>query len=152
MGCAKTCLKARAETKEGECEVTIEEIEQSLKTVADGQAVHETRLARLEDAFQKVAMAIEQLTALATLTDERLDTNEEARIHSDARLDALIDSQIQITHRFDQMTEHAGRIDTHLDALATAQTRTDDQIKALIAAQVRTDEQIRLILSKNGQA
>ena len=99
--------------------MTIEEIEQSLKTLAEGQARmeatfqdvaqlhqqvlrnHETRHADFEEAFRKVALAIENLTQLAITTDGRLDALEVSQVHTDARLDALIDAQIQMTQRFD---------------------------------------------------
>lgn len=120
--------------------MTIEEIEQSLKTMAAGQAKleatfqdvaqlhqqvlrnHEARQADLEESFRKVAIAIEQLKELAISTDGRLDATEESQVHTDARLDALIDAQIQSTQRFDQM---AMRVETLTSNIAAVNGRVD---------------------------
>jgi chromosome segregation ATPase len=136
--------------------MTIEQIERTLQTVAESQADHGARLIRVEEAFQQVAVAIKQLTELATTTDGRLDSVEEAQVHTDARLDVLIDSQIQLTARVDTLTGDiaalTGRMDTlaaaeigltqRMDDLAATQIGLTKQMDALAEAQTRTDHQI----------
>ncbi len=124
--------------------MTIEEIERTLQTVAENQANHASRIERLEDAFQRVALAIEQLTRIAVNTDERLDVAGEGQVYTDARLDALIDQQIQLTHRVDSVAVTVG-------SLAIVQAKTDDQIAALLAMQARTEERIRELIDGAGQ-
>jgi hypothetical protein len=131
--------------------VTIEEIEQSLKTVADASASHEARMTNLEnsfkESFQRVALAIEHLTRLATVTDERLDAGDEARIHTDTRLDALIDAQIGFDERLAQFATVQAE---HRKEAEERGARLDEKLAQLAAAQARTDDQIRQLLGRNG--
>jgi len=139
--------------------MTIEEIEQSLKTVADNQAqLAETqtgqasRIERLEDSFkesfQRVALAIEQLTELVTIIDERLDAGDQAQAHTDARLDGVIDAQIGFDERFAQFVEVQAEYRRQAEERGA---RLDAKLAQLVEAQARTEERINRLLSKNGQ-
>ena len=132
--------------------MTSEEIERTLQTMIINQANYEAKHAEFQNSIressQRVALAIEQLTQLATITDGRLDDVEAKQVHTDARLDALIDSQIQLTSHVSQIDQRLDHVSEHLDsmikALGEKQDRTDEQIRALGEKQDRTDEQIRM--------
>src|SRR5574341_752809 len=77
-------------------EDTLTALQEQTRILAAAQIGQETRLARVEEGFQQIALAIRQLTELSTATDGRLDPLEEGQAHTDARLDALIDAQIAL--------------------------------------------------------
>jgi hypothetical protein len=147
-------IKAEAIEEGRRGKMSIEEIERTLKRLTEqtaklteSQVSSESRLVRIEDSFnesfQRVALAIEQLTQMLSSHEERLDGDDEAQVHTDSRLDTLIDSQMQLTQRVDGLAVSIG-------SLAVAQAKTDEQILALIAAQVKTDEQIKQLLAREG--
>jgi chromosome segregation ATPase len=114
-------------------------------------ANHDSRIARLEEAFQQVAMSIKQLTELAITADGRLDSAEEASVHTDARLDALIDSQIQLTQRMDSWTQRMDTLTQRVDTLTAAQLKTDEQIGAVNARFERVGEMLEQAAVSIGQ-
>ena len=144
-------------------EDTLTMLQEQTAKLAEAQVSHESRLVRLEEGFQQVALAIKQLTELAANTDSRIDSAEEGQMHADARLDALIDSQIQLTHhvealngRFDVLTESQIQLTHHVEALSGRFDKAGkllDQAAATIAqlaaAQQRTDEQIKALLARD---
>ncbi|MCI0666410.1 MAG: hypothetical protein L0220_35635 [Acidobacteria bacterium] len=129
--------------------MTVEEIEQSLKTMAEGQARmeatfqdvaqlhqqvlrnHETRHSDFEESFRKVAIAIENLTQLAITTDGRLNSPDESHVHTDARLDSLIDAQIQMTQRFDRMSERGDRLTENVKQLGIHLDQVTENVRQL---------------------
>ncbi len=136
--------------------MTTEEIERTLQTVASGQADHDARLIRVEEAFQQISLAIKQLTELAANTDSRIDSIEETAIHTDARLDALITAQVKYEARQERLEEafrqvaeshqtlvhlasvHEERLDGHDEA----NVHTDNRLDALIDAQIGLDDRL----------
>ena len=101
-------------------------IEETVNRLAGAQLGHTFRLSRIEDGFQQIAVAIQQLTQIAVTTDGKVDGNR-----------AALDGRFE-------------RIDEILRRVAELQSESSAQIKALVAAQTRTDEQIRLLLDQNG--
>ncbi len=153
--------------------MTIEEIQLTIQTVAENQAQfsarqakleetiqdvaqlhqqvlrnHENRQASLEASFRKVALAVEQLTQLATVTDERLDAGDEAQTRTDGRLDALIDAQIGFDERLAQLTAVQAE---HRREAEERGARLDEKLARLAEAQAKTEERINELYNRNGQ-
>src|SRR5215468_5364586 len=101
-------------------------IEETVNRLAGAQLGHTFRLSRIEDGFQQIAVAIQQLTQIAVTTDGKVDGN-----------------LVALDGRFE-------RIDEILRRVVELQSESAAQIKSLIAAQARMDEQIRLLLDQNG--
>ncbi len=135
MGLLEAAEEPKTAKKWSRGDMTLEE---AVDRLAGAQLGHEFRLSRIEEGFQQISGAIEQLTRMLGATDERLDGLEEGQIHTDARLDALIDSQIQLTRRVDALTD---RFDKVTEVIAT-----------LTRAQERMDELIQPQLERNGAA
>jgi len=73
-------------------------IEDTVTKLAEAQLGHESRLTRVEDAFQEVAIAIKQLTRIA-------DAADLARHETDERLDVLINTQVRYETRQERLEE-----------------------------------------------
>ncbi len=132
-------------------------LEETVNRLAGAQLGHTFRLARIEDGFQQIAVAVQQLTRIAEAADGRQDSLEEGQAHVDARLNALIDSEIQLAQRVEtlrnELSELNGRfeqIDAILERVAELQIENAGQLNALIVAQARTDELIRALINQNG--
>src|SRR5262245_21137380 len=101
-------------------------IEETVNKIAGAQLGHAFRLSRIEDGFQQISVAVQQLAKIVSATDEQLERDMAA-----------------VNGRFE-------RIDAILEKVAELQSENAGQIKALIAAQERTDEQLRFLLDGNG--
>jgi len=101
-------------------------IEEAVNKIAGAQLGHTFRLSRIEDGFEQIAVAIQQLAKIVGATDEQLEGDM-----------AALDGRV-------------GRIDAVLEKVAELQSENAGQIKELIAAQARTDEQLRFLLDGNG--
>ncbi|MGH9838039.1 MAG: hypothetical protein ACREEM_04570 [Blastocatellia bacterium] len=92
---------------------------------------HESRQAKLEEAFRQVAESHQALVQLAGIHEERLDSHEEGQAHTDARLDALIDSQIQLTQRVDTLTGDIAALTGDIAALNGHFEQTDERLNRM---------------------
>jgi hypothetical protein len=123
MGFLEASEQQKTAKRDRDDEMTIEE---TVNKIAGAQLGHAFRLSRIEDGFQQIAAAIQQLAAIVSATDEHLESDIAA-----------------LNGRFE-------RIDAILEGTAEMQRENASQIKALIAAQARTDEQIRFLLDGKG--
>jgi len=109
---------AEQQKKERDDEMNIEE---TVARLAGAQLEHTFRLSRIEEGFQQIAAAIQQLTQI---------------------VDLLKNDVAALNGRFE-------RIDSSLERAAKMQSENAGQIKALIESQARTDEQFRSLLKRN---
>ena len=123
MGLLEAGEQQKTAKKGRDDEMTIEE---TVNKIAGAQLGHAFRLSRIEDGFQQIAVAIQQLAKIVSATDEQLESDIAA-----------------LNGRFE-------RIDAILESVAELQRENASQLKALIAAQARTDEQIRFLLDGSG--
>jgi hypothetical protein len=96
-------------------------IEETVARLAGAQLEHTFRLSRIEEGFQQIGAAIQQLTQI---------------------VDLLKNDVAALNGRFE-------RIDSSLERAAKMQSENAGQIKALIESQASTDEQIRLLLGRS---
>lgn len=118
--------------------------------LATAQTGQESRLVRLETAFQQVAQSLQLLIEMTATHEERLDAGDEARVHTDARLDALIDSQIALGQRFDQMAEKFDRMGERFDQMLVRAEAHDRQIEQLAMTQSEHSAVIRMLIERGG--
>src|SRR6266540_715024 len=137
--------------------MTVEEITQTLQTVAENQAKH----AELHSRHIADIAEIDRMIAASLESQNRYD-EQLARLFE--VVGDLADSQLKNEKR-----DYFAETDKKLATLAVVHAETaellaefvketngrfvetDGQIKALIAAQARTDEQIRHLLERNGK-
>jgi hypothetical protein len=119
MGFLEASEQKEIANQDRDDEMTIEE---TVNKLAGAQLGHAFRLSRIEDGFQQIAVAVQQLVKIASATDGQLEN-----------------SVAELNGRFE-------RIDAILERVAELQSENAGQIQALIAAQARADEQIRLLL------
>jgi hypothetical protein len=128
-------------------ETTLATLQEQTRVIAAAQIGHETRLARVEEGFRRLAEAHQALVQLLGIHDERLDAGDEARTHTDARLDGLIDAQIDFSERLAQLAELQVQHKREADERGA---RLDEKLAQLQEAQARAAEQIRLLMEGNG--
>jgi len=128
-------------------ETTLATLQENASILAAAQVGHETRLARVEEGFRRIAEAHQALVQLLGIHDERLDAGDEAQAHTDARLDALITAQIDFNERLAQLA--AAQAEQRREAEERG-ARLDEKLAQLAEAQARTAEQVRLLCERNG--
>ena len=126
-------LQERGFLKETEFNETLEEesgdemsIEETVNRIAGAQLGHTYRLSRIEEGYQQIAVAIQQLTQIASSNAGR------------------IEGEIVALNR------HFERIDAILERVVELQIENASQIKSLIEAQSRTEERIQSQRETNG--
>lgn len=128
-------------------ETTLATLQENTSILAAAQVGHETRLARVEEGFRRLAEAHQALVQLLGIHDERLDAGDEARTHTDARLDGLIDAQIDFSERLAQLAAIQAEQKREAEARGA---RLDEKLAQLQEAQARAAEQIKLLIERNG--
>lgn len=145
-----------ADAKQQAGEVWHHDADERIEALINAQVRYEARQEKLEEAFRQVATAHTQVVEMLQRHEERLDSHDEANIHTEARLDALIDAQIQLIERVDTLTRdiaaingRAAATDERLATLIEAQARTDEQMKRTDEQMRRTDEIVRSLVERN---
>ncbi len=128
-------------------ETALTTLQEQTRIIAAAQIGHETRLARVEEGFRRLAEAHQALVQLLGIHDERLDAGDAAQEHTDARLDGLIDAQIDFSARLAQLAAIQAEQKREADQRGV---RLDEKLAQLQEAQARAAEQIRLLMESNG--
>jgi chromosome segregation ATPase len=133
--------------------MTVEEIEQTLRTVAGNQAQlteaqirYEARQERLDETVKQIAESHQTIIQLVRAQEERIDGHDAMLRATDEKLNALVDAQIGFDSRQARLEEshqllvqlariQEERIDGHEATLRA----TDEKLNALIDAQIGFD-------------
>ena len=143
--------------------MTIEEVQQTLQTVAGNQAQlteaqigYEARQTRLEETVKQIAEAHKTLIELVRIQEERIDGQDEARRDFDEGLNALVNAQVRYEARQEKLeeafrqvaTSHAQLVEMlqlheeRLDGHDEADVQTESRLDGLIDAQIDFSERL----------
>lgn len=136
--------------------MTVEEIEQTLQTVAGNQArlteaqiKYETRQERLDETVKQIAESHQTIIQLVRLQEERIDGHDTALRATDEKLTALIDAQIGLESRQARLEEshqllvQLARIqEERIDGQDEARRDTNARLDALLDSQILLTERV----------
>lgn len=139
--------------------MTVEEITQTLQTVAENQA-------HLDETVKQIAVAHKSVVELVRRHEERIDGQDVNRRESDERIEALINAQVRHEARREELEEayklvarshativkllerHEERLDGHDRDLERTDGRLDAVIDDQISARSQAEERGRLLDEK----
>jgi len=136
--------------------MTVEEIEQTLLTVAGNQAQlteaqikSEARQERLNETVKQIAESHQTIIQLVRMQEERLDGHDIALRATDEKLNALIDAQIGLESRQARLEEshqllvQLARIqEERIDGQDEARRETNSRLDALIDSQIQLTQRV----------
>jgi len=139
--------------------MTVEEIEQTLQTVAGNQAQlteaqirYEARQERLDETVKQIAESHQTIIQLVRVQEERIDGHDAALRATDEKLNALIDAQIGLESRQARLEEshqllvQLARIqEERIDGQDEARLHTNTRLDALIDSQIQLTQRVNTL-------